>query len=169
MKQSWVLHGVFVCWTHLCHVYLMQIALKAVAAHVYAPFFLPLCMQCVQVPNFGEQVGMTQPCVTSIFIDFEAKREYYKSLTSYIMLFCTCLQHPIWMVTSHFDLSVCFLSCVNQQSSTLRNWPCFSWDSKVVIGWNVCVWGWIFKNWPPHQLLCSFPGPCCLSLSTCSL
>lgn len=91
------------------------------------------------------------------------------NLTSYTMLFCTCLQHPIWMVTSHFDLSVCFLSCVNQQSSTLRNWPCFSWDSKVVIGWSVRVWGWIFKNCPPHQLLCSSPGPCCLSLSTGSL
>lgn len=81
----------------------MQIALKAVAAHVYAPFFLPLCMQCVQVPNFGEQVGMTQPCVTSIFIDFEAKREYYKSTSNF--LYNAVLYMP---TTSHLDGDIPF-------------------------------------------------------------
>lgn len=60
--------------------------------------------------------------------------------------------------TPHFDLNSFSHSCVNQQSSTTRSWPCFSWDDNhQAIGWCEGMdWEINFKNRP---LVCCYISP----------
>lgn len=78
--------------THLCHVYLMQIALKAVAAHVCVAFFPIMYAMCAGEEFWRTGGNDTAMCCKYIHrLRSQEGGLQQSNLTSYIMLFCMCI------------------------------------------------------------------------------
>lgn len=88
------------CFTHLCHVYLVQIVVKTVAAHgcVAFPPMYAMCAWEGFLRTGGDDTAMCWKNIHRLGSQEEGVQQ--SNLTSYITFFCTCVKflesrHPI--------------------------------------------------------------------------
>lgn len=145
------------CLAHLCHVYLVQIVVKTVAAHVCVTFIPHVCNVCMEElwRAGGDDTAMC--CKYIHRLRSQEGGLWQSNLTSHIMSFCTCVKllerkHPI-LIEAFILLAMVF-------SSPRYQGPHFSWHNRTRMCWSRrdVLGCWITKKCAHHQWLDSSPG-----------